>query len=201
MHRSSFYLFLSFFLVNSYLFSIQEEITSSQEYEISFFGEVKEEHEHEIIRVSNLLDVIQIEDQSKWTVRPEDRWKLRHWLPEHTVIITQNPKWCWNCGRFYPYKMVNCYDSTEIQVEMQRGPNYDHPKSRWIVGINQKKGLVMLNGEKSSKWEVESYDVNTLKDWEINDTIIVGVNKSWFTQSTNILINVECGQFVRASEK
>ena len=59
----------------------------------------------------------------------------------------------------------------------------------------------MLNGEKSSKWEVESYDVKTLKDWEINDTIIVGVNKSLFTQSTNILINVECGQFVRASEK
>ncbi|MEL7431315.1 MAG: hypothetical protein AAGI90_02130 [Chlamydiota bacterium] len=179
---------------NDILNNTNEEISE----ETVYFGAVDPEHYYHIVRVSNLFDVIYTHDESKWEVNKYDRWKIKTWSPEDTIIITQNTGCC-HCYSHYPYRMINTYDGSEIEVDLKLGPAYDGKYTRWVAGLDiPKKFLILDNG---SRWKVNYYDYNILKKWEANDTIIVGVNTDWCSATENILINVETGTFVRAGQE
>lgn len=148
-------------------------------------------------------NIVKTEDGAEWIFDQNDSYIIRTWRPDDVVVIAPKGKWIW--GSNYSYVMTNKDLGASVDVNLFLGPVAHGSLSTWIVGIDQNNGQVyVLNGQQErSVWEISNVDLYLFKNWEVNDTLIVGVNDSWmwwFSSYNHILINVNMNHYVRARQ-
>ena len=123
--------------------------------------------------------------------------------PGDTIVISPKARWFW--GSNYSYVMTNKELGTAIDGNLLLGPVAFGVYSTWIVGIDYNLGQVyLLNGQgERTVWEISNVDLYLFKDWEVNDTLIMGLNDSWFcwlSSYNHIVVNVNMNHTVRARQ-
>jgi hypothetical protein len=139
---------------------------------------------HRPISVTLNGDMVTLEDGSMWKVRIKDRYKTLDWLAGDSIIILPNHSWFSS----YYYVLLNQNTGSEVRVNLTLGPIYNGIYTHWIVAIDYYNEEMCL--EDGTIWSISGSDYSTMKKWLVNDTIIIGVNDSWFSSKPNILINV-----------
>lgn len=147
---------------------------------------------HRPLAISSSGDSITLEDGSVWQIRIKDRGKTLDWLSGDSLIILPNHSWFSS----YHYVLLNQNTGADIKVNMMLGPIYNGVYTHWIIAIDYYNKEVCL--EDGTVWTVSGSDFSTLKKWLVNDTVIIGVNDSWFSSKPNILINVNMLNYVAA---
>lgn len=127
---------------------------------------------------------IEFDDGSVWTVSPRDSYITLNWLLSDLLVVTPNHSWISS----YNYRITNQNTGTSVCVDLTLGPIYNAPYTHWIIGIDYYNNIVYL--EDGTVWYMSLYDSCKIKNWIINDTVIIGINDSWLTTKPNILINV-----------
>lgn len=146
-------------------------------------------------------NVIKINNGSEWLFDKGDAHILRNWNSGQKIVITPNQELL--STSHFTYIMNNLDVGDSVKVKLFLGPSAFGPSTTWIVGIDQNLGKVyMINGKgERTIWEVSSSDMYLVKDWKVNDTVILGENDSWlwfFSSYNSIMVNVNMNHFVRA---
>lgn len=139
---------------------------------------------HHPIAITALGDYVTLDDGSGWQVKDKDRIKTLDWLAGDSIIILPNHAWFSS----YYYVLHNQNTGNGVQVNLTMGPIYNGIYTHWIVAIDYYNKELCL--EDGSVWSISGGDEGTMKKWLVNDTIIIGINDSWFSNKPNILINV-----------
>lgn len=137
---------------------------------------------------------IELEDNSIWTICPDDTLTLYNWLPTDVVVITPNHAWF----SVYDYCFVNQNTGTCVQANLTKflNPLYHTIFNHRVVAIDDVLQMVWL--EDGSVWSITSLDYSTR--WMLNDTVIIGINDDWLSSSRpNILINANILHKVRTN--
>ncbi|MCH9613729.1 MAG: hypothetical protein SP1CHLAM54_07380 [Chlamydiia bacterium] len=143
-----------------------------------------------------------LEDGSEWTVYPDDRYIVMHWDQQDMLNISLNSSF-FPASEFY---ISNPRTGEYIRVDMKLGPFYDNLYTKRVVGIDYLYGEVCIEDGSGYQtwWVVESSDIPLLRQWNVNDGIIVGSNDNWysgfFSSCDAILHVVEHDITVRARE-
>lgn len=146
--------------------------------------------------VSVYGDCVELEDGSRWGISISDSYKTLNWMITDRVVITQNRDW-------FPssqFKLENLETGVAVSADLieylsQFFQNY---YNYHVLAINDYSQEIWLND--STVWKVFDNDYPVVwESWDFNDTIIIGVNKGWYSSSyPNILINANTLQYVRA---
>ncbi len=144
------------------------------------------------IAVTPACDQLTLNDGSVWSVHYSDRNKLLSWLPSDTVVIKANDGWFTS----YKFMLINQVSGDCIEANMLEGPLYNGMYSHWIIAIDSYNQQLML--EDGTIWQLSPADTAIIKYWLINDTIMIGINDSWFSKYDSILINVKMLNYARA---
>lgn len=145
------------------------------------------------IAMTALCDQVTLHDGSVWGVHYSDRYKLMGWLPSDTVVISVNDAWF----STYKFLITNQLTGDCVEVNMLQGPLYNGLSTHWIVAIDYYSQQVVL--EDGSLWKISSSDYSVMKHWLVNDTVMIGINTSWFSSHPNILINVKMLNYTSAT--
>lgn len=137
---------------------------------------------HFFLSVSPSGDLIEMDDQSIWSVHSSDRNKVLDWLTTDTLSLRANHDWFTH----YNYRLKNQSVGTTLRVNLSMNPVLSNPRSHWIIAINGSR----ITLEDGSVWTTSGWDRDVTEQWLINDVVIVGTNDGWFRDSNpNILIN------------
>ncbi len=139
---------------------------------------------HRPLAVSCAGDYVTLEDGSIWSVRIKDRYKTLDWLTNDTIMILPNHSWF----STYHYVLLNQTTGKSVKVNMYLGPIYNGIFTHWIIAVDYYNNDVWL--EDGSVWKISDSDHSIVNKWLINDTVVIGINDSWFSSKPNILINV-----------
>lgn len=143
--------------------------------------------------VSPMGDYVFMEDGSGWNVRYSDTSKTLNWYTSDRLIITANHE----LFSSYDYRINNEVTGHTVAANLVTAPYYNGLYTHWIVGIDYVHKKICL--EDGSIWSISVWDGVELNRMELEDTIIIGTNDSWFQASCpNILINVETMEYVKA---
>lgn len=140
---------------------------------------------------------VEIEDGSVWKIGRYDHTKAIHWLANDPLVITQNNRWFSK----YQYQIVNKSKGHSVEANLFLGPILNGPHSRFVTAINKEERLVYLSD--NTHWDISYLDQSTLKDWLLNDYVIVGSNSKqsfWDKEREALLINVNTNKAVRATQ-
>lgn len=151
-------------------------------------------HCHWLTSLSDNSYSIELEDGSHWEVAPSDAYVLRSWRRNDSLIITPNYSWC--CS--YDYYITNKNNNTYVKANLYIGPLAFGSYSHWIVDLDYYGGHVYL--ENQMIWCVDPQDSHVMKNWAINDHVIIGLYDSWFSPYDHILINVNMDDHVRVKQ-
>jgi hypothetical protein len=149
---------------------------------------------HWLISISDTGRSIEIEDGSHWEVSPYDAYILSTWRREDSLVITPNYTWFGT----YDYFITNKNNGTSVKADLYVGPIAFGQFSHWIINIDYLGGHILL--ENNMLWCVDPQDAHDLRNWALNDTVILGVNNSWFSSYDHILINVNNDDHVRVKQ-
>ena len=150
---------------------------------------------HWMSGISALGDSVMIEDGSIWQVNYYDLYKIRYWLIDDPLVITQNREWFSS----YDYRIINRNTGASVAVNLSQGPVLDHPHSRRIAAIDLNQGIVILYPG-DLHLSISSRDHYQMSGWAPGDYVIVGINTGWDSNFESILINVATNSFVRAKQ-
>lgn len=164
-----------------------EEIIAKASYSTWHLGAL-----HRPIAVTPLGDIVTLEDGSEWIVKYSNRYKTLDWLATDSIIVLPNHAWFSS----HYFRLVNQMTGADIEVNLYKGPIYNGVYSHWIIAIDYYNCEIML--EDGTLWKVSSGEWSTMKKWLVNDTVILGINDSWFSSKPNILINVNMLNYVTA---
>ena len=139
---------------------------------------------HWVNLVAAFGDLVEFEDGSQWNISPSDWYKAQAWRPSDALVITPmtNP--------FSPNEVYIKNKTTNTTVEAKLsdvGPVAFGAHTRWIVEKDFSGRIRLNNG---TVWVIHPFDHYLLSQWLKNDTIILGLSDSWFTNYDTILINV-----------
>ncbi|MBS3904882.1 MAG: hypothetical protein KGZ39_06115 [Simkania sp.] len=139
--------------------------------------------------------IVQLADESRWKIAESDVRDVLSWRQGDFVVLSPNNQWFSD----YPYCLTNQSNRSTVRVNPLSGPLYDSPYTHHISGLDHNtpsKKIVYLDA--TSCWVISEEDYSIINNWEVNDTIIIGVNDSWFTRYDTILIDVETNTCVKA---
>lgn len=138
-------------------------------------------------------DSIVLEDGSRWAICSSDTSKVLKWLSNDCLVITPNHDWFSS----HDYKIRNLATNQDIRVNLVEAPYYNGLFTHWIVAIDYTHKKVCL--EDGSVWSISVWDGPELERMCLEDTIIIGINDSWFKSSRpNILINIDTLEYIKA---
>jgi hypothetical protein len=149
---------------------------------------------HLLMSASDNLRSLEMEDGSHWEVSAFDSFILRNWGREDTLVVTPNYNWFGS----YNYYITNKSRNTYVKANLVVGPLAFGPFSHWVVEIDNFNGHIFL--ENQMVWCVNPQDSYALKDWAVNDHVIIGLCDTWFSSFDHILINVNVNDHVRAKQ-
>jgi hypothetical protein len=119
---------------------------------------------------------------------------LASWRAGDVVTIVPNNRWFSD----YKYCLLNRNTYTSTSADLILGPIAFGAATHWVVGMDLERKKVYL--ENGTTWKVAASDVVLFKEWQINDTVILGTNDSWFSSYDNILINVNMNHHIKACQ-
>lgn len=149
---------------------------------------------HSLVSIGDTFRTIEIEDGSHWEISSSDVYQLSLWNRGHSLVITPNYSWFSS----FDYCITNKNTNTSVLANLYVGPVAFGPFSHWITNIDYFGGHVFL--ENQMIWCVNPQDGYIMKDWAVNDHIILGTYNSWFTSYDHILINVNMDDYVRVKQ-
>lgn len=160
-------------------------------------------------------DIVRLEDGSEWrAATPNEAYIAHSWRPvilnafgeidrgDRLVLSPNNG--LFTEANYYPFYITNQEDGTYIRVEPVASPIQYGKNSFWVFNTNKQLGHVYLvsgQGGDLITWEISSSYSHTVRDWEPNDHIVIGVNEgifSFFNSYNYILINFNKASFVQA---
>lgn len=129
--------------------------------------------------ISRKGDFIQLDNGSSWKVRHKDQKRVRKWGQEDLIVIETGELFTWSI-----YKLVNYTRGESCDVELIE-PVRNGVLSHWITEIYPFDGYLRL--QDGSIWRM---DTNELLSWSVNDDVIIGLSKDWFSSRYSyVLIN------------
>lgn len=144
--------------------------------------------------ISIFGDSIEFGDGSQWKISSNDAYKVLYWRAGDPLVITPCESWFSS----YRYYITNKNTYETVSANLFLGPIAFGTYTHWIVGIDFVSRQLFL--ENGAAFKISSEDIYLFNDWAINDTIILGVNDSWFSAYDYILINVNMNNFAHAKQ-
>lgn len=156
-----------------------------------------------------------------WDVNPDDVYKTLNFNPPRqrfengmwinndyhkadNVAIMPN-----NNSSQYPYDFVNLTSGDHIGVNLISEPVTAHlnppPPGKIIIGYGWdfvtdiSKAYSYLYTNDYSTWKIHKSDRKQMKQWQVNDHIIFGLNNDPSSNYPNIIINVKLKKHIRVS--
>ncbi|NDD58232.1 MAG: hypothetical protein EBZ47_03130 [Chlamydiae bacterium] len=145
---------------------------------------------HWLVQANAEGTLIELEDGSGWKLSQNHR--VRNWQAGDSISITANH----NIFSEYNYYVVNDSTGDYVAADLILGPIANGPHTHWMIGCDRANHHLYL--ENGSGWTINSSDDFIFDQWEINDTIIIGKNDSWFSSFDTLLINVNMNNSIRA---
>lgn len=147
------------------------------------------------------INILKTKDGAEWIF--DDPSIPYKWHPGENLVISPKGRWIW--GSNYSYVITNVDRGTSIDVNLFLGPKDHGEFTTWIVGIDQNNVHVYLMNGRNERtvWEISRADYELFKEWEVNDTLIIGRNDSWYwwlSSFNHILVNVNMNHYVRARQ-
>lgn len=140
---------------------------------------------------------LEFEDGSVWKINSYDGVKALNWRANDPLTITQNNRWFSR----HDYRIINKSNGTSVEANLFLGPIEQGQYSRFIIGVDHTRREILLSD--NTHWEVSYLDASILKDWALNDYIIIGTNSNtsiWDSGSDVLLINVNMNNSIRAKQ-
>ncbi len=138
---------------------------------------------HHPYGVSPLGDSVRLEDGSGWSISFSDRYKTLDWMTGDDIVITPHHRWFSS----YYYKLSNLMTGVTVLANLAKSPDYNGWATHWICALDKDHRRLCLDD--GSVWEISLWDSTLLKKWLVNDSVIIGLEDSWFCTNPNILIN------------
>jgi hypothetical protein len=136
--------------------------------------------------------LLTLEDRSQWKVSDEDIAEVASWKDHELVEISPN-----YLSSSHAYYITNKETDSYVQANLISAPLRGSPYAVTIKGTNYRYSFSLSNG---TKWEVSFSDLALVRNWYVNDLVIIGVNNEWFSSYTHILINTHTNTFVRVQK-
>lgn len=137
---------------------------------------------HYFLSIGPSGDVIEMDDQSVWSISSSDRQKSLDWLTSDILTIRPNHSWFSS----YNYRIKNQSTGASVACNLSLNPILSNPHTHWITAIYGTR-IVLEDG---SIWSMSAWDDKIIRKWLVNDVVIIGSNDGWFRSSNpNILIN------------
>lgn len=148
---------------------------------------------HNAVAVGILGESLELEDGSIWSISSSDSYKTLNWLTTDVILIKPNHSWF----SVYDYVLENQNTGATVRANLSLTPILFGHNSHWIISILGNEVTL----EDGSIWYIPSYDMSQVRNYRLNDHIIVGTNDSWWTSGSypNILINANEDNYVNAS--
>ncbi len=165
-------------LQSSSLFDYREDFKDYQ-----YIPFVHPDADHAIVGCSDSGDIIELNDQTEWTIAFSARNIVRNWRSDDLLYI--KPKYSWFSS--YGYVIQNRTTSEYADADILSVPLYNVSGSLFIVDIDVTNRIVLLNDD--TLWQINPSDYSFRK-WRVGDRLITGVNNYWRMASfSHILIN------------
>ena len=149
---------------------------------------------HVLLGINSMARSVELEDGSHWEVIVTDQHVLDYWRRNDSLVITPNYNW-FSSGDYY---LTNRNNGSFVRANLYEGPKSFGKYSHWIIAIDHASGHVTL--EDGMTWCIAGKDDYILKEWEVNDHIILGVYDNSFYSYDHILINVKMDTHARAKQ-
>lgn len=139
--------------------------------------------------------LLTFEDGSEWKVSDFDQGELFSWYVQGTVVpVEVTPNYF---STRYTYYLTNQSTGSYVRANLVGAPFRDSPYALTITGLDlYNRGAVYLSN--GTFWHISSFDVDAIRNWYMDDLVILGKNTEWFSFNTHILINIHTNTFVRA---
>lgn len=147
--------------------------------------------------LDNNQHTLELHDGSVWKLNSYDGVKALNWRANDPLTITQNNRWFSK----HDYRIINKSNGTSVEANLHLGPIELGQHSRFIISIDHSRREMMLSD--NTHWEISYLDTSILKDWALNDYIIIGTNSNtsiWDSGSDALLINVNLNNSTRAKQ-
>lgn len=138
-------------------------------------------HKVEQVRVKSGENV-RLEDGSTWSVHEDDRYSLAEWRRDDIVTIIPHRTFIFKSN--YLFYLVNQRTSGSVRSNIVEGPTIG--MHHCITLIDYEKQIIVLSDK--SVWKLSDSDL--LKDWLLEDVVLIGTNDSWFSSYSHIIINI-----------
>ncbi len=143
-------------------------------------------------------DTVELEDGSCWQVYFFDRNKTLDWFTTDRIIITQNMGWFSSSSYYYELVNLDKIYNNHVRVNLVIKPFYNGYYTHWITAIDPIMNEVYLDD--GTIWAMDPFDHSMIRDWRINDTVIIGVNACDNpTCPPNLLINAQTLEYGRGT--
>ena len=140
-----------------------------------------------------------LEDGSEWKVSDTDLDELYQWFARSAIApVVINPNYG-SSKSYYGYYLTNEETGSYVKANLVRAPSKENTNTVTIRGLEKNsydRGCIYLSN--GTFWWISYSDLKLLKNWHIDDLVIVGKNTEWFSYETHILINIDANTFVRA---
>ena len=137
-----------------------------------------------------------LEDGSEWKVSNFDSNELFVWKTQSLEIpVKITPNYFSN---YFTYYITNQNTGSYVRANLVTSPLRNNPYAITITGIDNnsyERGSVYLSN--GTFWHVHFSDLELIRNWYLDDLIIIGKNNNWFSYNTHILINIHTNTFVR----
>jgi hypothetical protein len=149
---------------------------------------------HCLINIGSNGHSLELEDGSHWEISPMDVYTLLQWRKNDALVITPNYSWLSSYG----YYVTNKTRSSYVQANLRIGSLAYGPYAHWIIDIDSNGGHVFL--ENQMIWCISPEDRYILKNWAVNDHVILGLSDCWLSPFDHILINVNMDNYIRVKQ-
>ena len=139
----------------------------------------------QIYSISPFGDSVELHDGSIWTIDRNQIYSIGNWYEGDAIVVSPNSFW------YTPFQfcLTNQNTGESVEANLTYGPIYNGPYTLWIVAIDDYYNRVILCD--GSVWDMSVFDSSLIRQWMVNDTVIIGINDGWLSSTRpNILINV-----------
>lgn len=137
-------------------------------------------------------NILELEDGSQWKISDGDYLELVSWGKDDIVEISPN-----YFSYSYSYYMTNKDTGSYVRANLVNAPLRDSPYAVTITGMDYRRSFSLSNG---SSWEISTSDLSLVRNWYVDDLVIIGNNNEWFSFYSHILINIHTNTYIRVQK-
>lgn len=145
--------------------------------------------QHWALGIDHDCNILELEDGSQWKIAEADSEELISW--GHGDYVQISPHYFSSSHEYY---ITNQDNESYVRANLVNAPHRDSPYAVTITGTSYRQSFYLSNG---SCWKISSSDFLVVRNWCIDDLVIIGTNNEWFSSYTHILINIHTNTFVR----